>query len=207
MKIKVMQVGEIGTNCYLLEDETTSTAAIIDPGDNASAILSVAEQDGMTIQCILLTHGHFDHILAVPGILSALPNLPVYITELDYPLARDGRAPFSGKMGEVPSVVFYDEGDVVTVGSIPVKVIRTPGHTPGSVTLLAEDVLFTGDTLFRGCCGRTDLPGGDFDAMMNSLKKLGALNPKYQVLPGHEDSSTLENELRFNPYLQQALER
>ncbi len=203
MKLTSFVVGPIGTNCYLLTDETCGNAtAIVDPGGNASRILAQVKKDGLDVQMILLTHGHFDHVLGVPELLESYPGLPVYITEDDYPEARDG-GQFGYAMGEVDSVRFYDEGDTVTLGNLTIQVLRTPGHTPGSVTLQVEDVLLTGDTLFAGSCGRTDFPGGDFRAMQRSLQRLAELPGDFRVYPGHEGSSTLNYERRTNPFMQQ----
>lgn len=202
MKLDSLAVGLIGTNCYLLWDETAgNAAAIVDPGGSADQILAKIKQNNLDVKLILLTHGHFDHVMGVQDILAAYPDLPVYITETDYPEARDG-GQFGYSMGEVASVRFYDEGDTVELGNLKIDVLRTPGHTPGSVTLRVEDVLFTGDTLFRGSCGRTDFPGGSFGDMQRSLKRLADLPGNYRVYPGHEGSSTLDYERKYNPFMQ-----
>lgn len=202
MKLDSLAVGLIGTNCYLLWDETAgNAAAIVDPGGSADQILAKIKQNNLDVKMILLTHGHFDHVLGVPDILATYPGLPVYITETDYPEAWDG-GQFGYSMGEVSSVHFYDEGDTVELGHLKIDILRTPGHTPGSVTLRVEDVLFTGDTLFRGSCGRTDFPGGSFGDMQRSLKRLADLPGDYRVYPGHEGSSTLDYERKYNPFMQ-----
>lgn len=202
MKLDSLAVGLIGTNCYLLSDDTAgNAAAIVDPGGSADQILAKIKQDNLDVKMILLTHGHFDHVLGVQDILAAYPGLPVYITETDYPEARDG-GQFGYSMGEVDSVRFYDEGDTVELGNLKIDVLRTPGHTPGSVTLRVEDVLFTGDTLFCGSCGRTDFPGGSFADMQRSLKRLADLPGDYRVYPGHESSTTLDYERKYNPFMQ-----
>lgn len=202
MKLDSLAVGLIGTNCYLLSDDTSgNAAAIVDPGGSADQILAKIKQDNLDVKMILLTHGHFDHVLGVQDILAAYPGLPVYITETDYPEARDG-GQFGYSMGEVDSVRFYDEGDTVELGNLKIDVLRTPGHTPGSVTLRVEDVLFTGDTLFCGSCGRTDFPGGSFADMQRSLKRLADLPGDYRVYPGHESSTTLDYERKYNPFMQ-----
>lgn len=202
MKLDSLAVGLIGTNCYLLYDETAgNAAAIVDPGGSADQILAKIKQDKLDVKMILLTHGHFDHVLGVQDILASYPDLPVYITEADYPEARDG-GQFGYSMGEVASVRFYDEGDTVELGNLKIDVLRTPGHTPGSVTLRVEDVLLTGDTLFCGSCGRTDFPGGSFGDMQRSLKRLADLPGNYRVYPGHESSSTLDYERKYNPFMQ-----
>ncbi len=202
MKLESLAVGLIGTNCYLLWDETAgNAAAIVDPGGNADLILDKVRREGLDVKMILLTHGHFDHVMGVPDLLAAYPDLPVYITEDDYPEARDG-GQFGYRMGQVASVRFYDEGDTVALGGLKINVLRTPGHTPGSVTLRVEDVLLTGDTLFCGSCGRTDFPGGSFADMQRSLKRLADLPGDYRVYPGHEGSTTLDYERKYNPFMQ-----
>ena len=202
MKLDSLAVGLIGTNCYLLSDDTAdNAAAIVDPGGSADQILAKIKQNNLDVKMILLTHGHFDHVMGVQDILAAYPGLPVYITQTDYPEARDG-GQFGYSMGEVASVRFYDEGDTVELGTLKIDVLRTPGHTPGSVTLRVEDALFTGDTLFRGSCGRTDFPGGSFGDMQRSLKRLADLPGDYRVYPGHEGSTTLDYERKYNPFMQ-----
>lgn len=202
MKLESLTVGLIGTNCYLLWDESAgNAAAIVDPGGSADLILNKIKQEKLDVKMILLTHGHFDHVMGVPDLLEAYPDLPVYITETDYPEARDG-GQFGYRMGEVSSVQFYDEGDTVELGGLKIDVLRTPGHTPGSVTLRVEDVLLTGDTLFCGSCGRTDFPGGSYADMQRSLKRLADLPGNYRVYPGHEGSTTLDYERKYNPFMQ-----
>lgn len=202
MKLESLTVGLIGTNCYLLWDESAgNAAAIVDPGGSADLILNKIKQEKLDVKMILLTHGHFDHVMGVPDLLAAYPDLPVYITETDYPEARDG-GQFGYRMGEVSSVQFYDEGDTVELGRLKIDVLRTPGHTPGSVTLRVEDVLLTGDTLFCGSCGRTDFPGGSYADMQRSLKRLADLPGDYRVYPGHEGSTTLDYERKYNPFMQ-----
>ncbi len=202
MKLESLTVGLIGTNCYLLWDESAgNAAAIVDPGGSADLILNKIKQEKLDVKMILLTHGHFDHVMGVPDLLEAYPDLPVYITETDYPEARDG-GQFGYRMGEVSSVQFYDEGDMVELGGLKIDVLRTPGHTPGSVTLRVEDVLLTGDTLFCGSCGRTDFPGGSYADMQRSLKRLADLPGDYRVYPGHEGSTTLDYERKYNPFMQ-----
>ena len=203
MKVKLMQVGPIGTNCYILEDEAAKKAAVIDPGDEAGRILAELQKSGAQVEYILLTHGHYDHTTAVPELHQALPEAKIYIHQADANGAGSRLFPLAG---QVDGLLYYDEGDTLPLGSLTIEVIHTPGHTPGSVTLRAEDVLFTGDTLFAGDCGRTDLRGGSWEEILVSLGRLGRLEGNFHVLPGHEGTSDLDTERRINPYLKQGME-
>lgn len=202
MQVKVLQVGPIGTNCYILEDEKARAAAIIDPGDEAGRILQVIEDDGVDVKYILLTHGHYDHTTAVPQLHKALPQAEIYIHRADANGAGSQLFPLAG---QIPDLKFYDEGDTLALGDMTIQVLHTPGHSKGSVTLKVGDVLFCGDTLFAGSCGRTDLAGGSYAEIMASLKKLGQLPGDYHVCPGHDVTSTLERERRSNPFLREAM--
>lgn len=210
MFVKGFVVGPVETNCYILGDEAAKVAALIDPGDSGAELVQRAQQEGYQIKMILLTHGHFDHIGGVEGALNALreqnpsEEVPVYIHRGDYPVAPASFArPVSLK--GVQGIRFYDDGDTVTLGSHTIQVIATPGHTQGGVCLLAEDCLFTGDTLFCGSCGRTDFQTSSPVDMMCSLKKLAQLPGDYKVYPGHESASLLSLERRNNPYVLYAL--
>lgn len=202
MKVKMMQVGPIGTNCYILEDEKAHVAAIIDPGDEADRILSVMQEEDASVEYILLTHGHYDHTTAVPELHKAYPQAKIYIHQADANGAGSRLFPLAG---QVEGLLAYDEGDTLTLGSLTIEVLHTPGHSKGSVTLRVEDVLFTGDTLFAGSCGRTDLAGGSYEEILASLKRLGELEGNFHVLPGHEGTSTLDQERKFNPYRREAM--
>ena len=202
MQVKVLQVGPIGTNCYLLEDEKAHVAAVIDPGDEAGRILQVIKDDGVDVKYILLTHGHYDHTTAVPELHQALPQAEIYIHKADANGAGSRLFPLAG---QIPDLKFYDEGDALTLGELTIQVLHTPGHSKGSVTLKVGDVLFCGDTLFAGSCGRTDLAGGSYEEIMASLKKLGQLPGDYHVCPGHDVTSTLERERRSHPFLREAM--
>ena len=202
MKVKLMQVGPIGTNCYILEDETTGKAAVIDPGDEAGRILKVLEEDKAEVEYILLTHGHYDHTTGVPELHRALPQAKIYIHQADADGAGSQLFPLSK---QVDSLLFYGDGDKLTLGSLTIEVLHTPGHSKGSVTLKVGDVLFCGDTLFAGSMGRTDLAGGSYEEIMDSLKRLGELKGDYHVCPGHDVTSTLEQERRSNPFLREAM--
>ena len=202
MNIKTLMVGPIGTNCYLLCDEDAKACTVVDPGGDADAILGMLKEDGLTLSAILLTHAHYDHTGGVAGLEAAFPNTPVYVHKGDVEGVNPAMFPPLPK----DQVRYYDEGDRVMVGSIPVDVLHTPGHSKGSVVLKTGDVLFTGDTLFRGSCGRTDLPGGSYEEIMVSLARLAALPGDYRVCPGHEGLSTLGAERQQNYYMRAAVE-
>ena len=202
MKVKLLRVGPIGTNCYILEDDQTNLAAVIDPGDEPELIQEALEKEGVEVRYLLLTHGHYDHTTAVPALHRVYPQADIYIHQADANGAGSTLFPLAG---EVDDLKLYDEGDVIRLGDHEIQVLHTPGHSPGSVTLKVEDVLFTGDTLFAGSCGRTDLRGGCFEQIMQSLKRLGELKGDFHVCPGHEATSTLERERRSNPFLMEAM--
>lgn len=202
MKVKLLRVGPIGTNCYILEDDQTNLAAVIDPGDEPELIQEALEKEGVEVRYLLLTHGHYDHTTAVPALHWVYPQADIYIHQADANGAGSTLFPLAG---EVDDLKLYDEGDVIRLGDHEIQVLHTPGHSPGSVTLKVEDVLFTGDTLFAGSCGRTDLRGGSYEQIMQSLKRLGELKGDFHVCPGHEATSTLERERRSNPFLMEAM--
>lgn len=202
MIFKQLSVPPIGTNCYIFGDDATKMGAIVDPGGDAAGILAAVRDLGLTVSAIFLTHGHYDHTGAVAGLTAAFPGVPVYLHDRDYELGLTDRGAAMPHVGL--RTASYGEGDVMKVGELEFTVLHTPGHTPGSVTLKCENVLFTGDTLFAGSMGRTDFPGGSYDAIMDSLKRLAALPGDYKVCPGHEALSTLEAERKCNYYMREA---
>ena len=200
MLIKTLVVGQIETNCYIVADEKTLKCAVVDPGDDSNEILDYVESNKLTVEAVFLTHGHFDHRLAVYTVAEET-GAPVYIHRKD--AVTDG-AYDQFKLPANEKVRFYAEGDTVTVGGLVFTVLETPGHSPGSVTLRCEDVLFTGDTLFRGSCGRTDLGEGDVRTLLHSLYRLSRLEGDFEVYPGHMDPTTLDSERRYNDYMHYA---
>jgi len=200
MLIKTLPVGHLDTNCYIVTDETSGKCAVVDPGDESNTILDYLEDNKLTCEAVFLTHGHYDHVCAVNALCEET-GASVYINKKDYP---DVATPyFPLRMGEEGR--FYAEGDTVTVGALEFHVYETPGHTPGGVTLVCEDAMFSGDTLFKGSCGRCDLPGGDEMQILRSLRKLCSLPGDYEVYPGHMEQSTLEKERMFNYYCRAAM--
>ena len=203
MDIKTLQVGPIGTNCYLLCDETEKLCAVIDPGGDADRVAAAVEGSGCAPCAILLTHGHYDHTGGVAELRAKWPDVPVYLNHRDQ---YEGDAYLQQLFPPVPGAKDYDEGDTIQVGGLTVDVMATPGHSEGGVTLRCGDVLLCGDTLFAGSCGRTDFPGGSVKKIMASLKRLGSLEGDLQVYPGHMETSTLDQERSWNPYLRQAMQ-
>ena len=207
MLIKCFTVGSYETNCYIVTDEKSLECAVIDPGADGSMILDYLEDNHLKCRFVLLTHGHFDHTGAVEDVV-AETGAQIFMNRRDDGVTIGGdyyryRAP--------EGTQFYEEGDVLRVGGLSFAVIETPGHTPGSVTLLCvqdgaeERALFTGDTLFRASCGRTDFPGSSGQDMLRSLRRLAELPGDYEVYPGHMDSTTLDRERRFNMFMAQAM--
>lgn len=194
MKYDCMPLGDYQTNCYFVWDETTMDCAVIDPGYEPETIATYLQKKQLRCKAILLTHGHFDHVGAVRALANML-RVPVWIHEKELDL------PAQLTNGPLYFTDNYAEGDTVSVGALQFQVLETPGHTMGSVCLLCGDLMFSGDTLFSGSCGRTDL-GGDMMTILRSLKRLGELEINCAVLPGHGPGSTLALERRYNPYMQ-----
>ena len=186
MRLEILSVGMLGTQCYVLSAESAASCLIIDPGAEAGRIRRAAA--GRTIEAILLTHGHFDHIGAVADLMD--PGTRLMIHPLDAPMLTDPALNAgSGLLGRdvtAPAATdLIQEGQSLSLAGLTLQVLHTPGHTPGSVCFLCEDQLFTGDTLFDHGWGRTDLPGGDDRDMFLSLRRLIPLSKKYTIHPGH----------------------
>lgn len=199
-------VGPIQCNCYIVGDPETKQGIVIDPGDQADDILAAVERHGLRLVAAVATHAHFDHVLAADAIRERT-GVPFYLHADDLPIlaAMQQRGlMFMGIELPPPPEVdrAYREGDELAAGSLRLQVIHTPGHSPGSVSLLAQDeALFSGDTLFAGSIGRTDLPGGDFEQELASIRgrlfRLGDL----PVYPGHGPSTTIDREKVTNPFV------
>ena len=198
MQISVLPLGDLGANCYVVADEATGRCAIVDPGDDGAAVAQWLEQQQLTPAYLFLTHGHYDHVGGVADLRAEYPDLPVYIHTADTALPPQLSRGLSWTNT-------YGEGDTISMDGIIFRVLSTPGHTPGSVCLVAGTLLLSGDTLFAGSCGRTDFPGGSWQQMLASLKKLAQLEGDYTVLPGHGGATTLQTERDTNPYMKEAL--
>ncbi len=206
LKIAAFSLGFLPTNTYLCVNEDTGHAFLVDPAVYEEGVETALKQMGGTeLTYILLTHGHFDHILGVNEFKANHPEAQVVISEEDKPFLTDPQLSHSImhalNQEPIPCDRTVGDGDKLPFDDADIRVIATPGHTPGSVCFLLEDVLFTGDTLFRTSCGRTDFPESVPAKMRGSLQKLAALDGNYQVLPGHEAFSDLDFERRNNPYL------
>ena len=197
MELKTFPIGSLQTNCYMVWEDGSDTCILIDPGYEPELLLEQVRLQRKTLEAILLTHGHFDHVGGVKQI-AAETGCKVYICaeELKQPLRYSDGLHYTDTVAE---------GDVLELAGLTLQVLHTPGHTPGCVCYLCGDTLFSGDTLFAGTCGRTDLPGGDFKAIQASLQRLAALEGDLKVLPGHGMASALDIERRYNPYLQERI--
>ena len=194
LNVRTLPLGDYQTNTYLAWEETSDTCVVIDPGYEAETILRAAEEAGKKITAILLTHGHFDHVGAVRSIAHRTGcRIYIHRAEQDQPEQMTGGMLFFSHT--------YGEGDVLKLAGLEIRVLHTPGHTPGSVCLQVEDTIFAGDTLFAGSIGRTDFPGGSMAQMRQSLARLMEMPENYRVLPGHGAETTLFAEKEQNPYL------
>ena len=194
LKIYALPLGAYQTNCYIIHEADSKTCCVIDPGYTPHVVLDKAQELGLTVEAILLTHGHFDHVGGVKEI-AAETGCKVYIhpEELSMPPMMTN--------GPLYYTHTYTEGSRLSLAGLTIFVRHTPGHTPGSVCLLVDDAMFSGDTLFAGSCGRTDLPGGSWTTISQSLRFLASMQSNFRVFPGHGESTTLDEEKQYNPYM------
>lgn len=199
-----LEVGELQTNVYLFFSASSRKCFVIDPGAEAERIIAGIEKEKLLPQAVILTHGHADHVGAAAALLEAF-HLPLWLHEADEKemrsqVNREIAAMFGIELPPAASRLLA-AGDILALGDASLKVIHSPGHSPGSILLFGQGLLFTGDTLFKDDVGRTDLPGGDSLQLQDSLDKIKKFPASTVILPGHGAASILEQELKSNPYL------
>ncbi len=204
MIIKKLTVGPIMANCFIVGCEETKEAVVIDPGDEADKILMALAKSHLTVKYIINTHGHFDHVGANKR-LSEVTKAPILIHTLDAPLLNQLSATAAAwglKTENSPEPDrLLEDGDTITFGTITLKVIHTPGHSPGGISLYTDGHVFVGDTLFAGSIGRTDFPGGDYEVLIAAIRnKLFTLGDDVKVHPGHMGDTTIGVEKKTNPF-------
>jgi hydroxyacylglutathione hydrolase len=208
MILQTLQVGPLSVNCYIVGDEHTRQVMVIDPGGDVHDIVKALAQARARVVAIVLTHAHFDHVLGVAG-LKQETGAPLMVGEEEAPIltTAKGQAAFFGLAIPAPPAPdqLLKDGDEIHAGDLQLRVLTTPGHTPGGICLSGQKdkILFTGDTLMRGGVGRTDFPGGSMEALMQSIRtKLMALPLETIVYPGHGMVTTIGEEKMLNPFLQ-----
>jgi glyoxylase-like metal-dependent hydrolase (beta-lactamase superfamily II) len=210
MQIRTFKLGALDTNCYLVWDDADDTkeAFIVDPADFTDEVRAVIEDEGLSLKYVILTHGHGDHVGGVNAVLAAFPGAKLAAGKDEAPILGDPSYNFTeyitGRVETFRPDVLLSDGDELTVGSIPVKVIATPGHTIGGISLLVPGAVFAGDTLFRASIGRTDLPTGDYATLERSIReRLYTLPDDTDVYPGHMGPTTIGYEKRYNMCVRQ----
>jgi glyoxylase-like metal-dependent hydrolase (beta-lactamase superfamily II) len=204
MIVRAITVGPFQENCYLLVDEASRDAVLVDPGDEPERLIEAVEREKVTLRAVWITHAHLDHVGGIAGVVRRF-TVPVYLHPLDRELyegaAEQGRQ--YGVRIEAPPPPDHElaDGDTLAVGSLSFGVIHVPGHAPGHVAFVGEGVTFGGDCLFAGSIGRTDLPLCDGRAMQKSLQRFAGLPAGMVVYPGHGPATTIDEELRTNPFL------
>ena len=195
-----LEVGPLAANCYIVRDTTTGSACLIDPGGEPARIKSFLKKNGLGLKFIINTHGHGDHILG-----NGYFDVPIYIHRLEKDFLSDPAKNLSGAFGlelKTPDAdKLLEEGDRIALDSLELEIIHTPGHTPGGISIRLDGVVFTGDALFAGSIGRTDLPDGDSELLIRSIReKLFTLSDETIVYPGHGPETTIGVEKKTNPF-------
>lgn len=205
--VEKYQLGMVRTNCYLIHNDETKEVIIVDPADNAKIIEQMIKEKNLSVQAILLTHGHFDHILAANELHDTY-HVPIMAHENEKQILEDPSLNLSIGMGEEPCTVkadyFFKDNEIIELLHTKVKVLHTPGHTAGGVCylFLKEKMMLSGDTLFEESVGRTDFPTGSMSTLVHSIKeKLMVLEDEITVYPGHEGETSISHERNFNPYI------
>lgn len=205
IEIKSMTLGMVATNCYLIINKETKEALLVDPADNALRISNVIEENGCTLKAVLLTHGHFDHIMALND-LKKKYNVPVYAHEEEEDVLKQSSLNMSGMVGQIYTTqadIYVKDGEHLKLAGLDVIVLHTPGHTKGGACYYfpEEKVLMSGDTLFHCSIGRTDFPTGSMSQLVRSVKEqLFVLPDDVQVYPGHDSGTSIGYEKQYNPF-------
>ena len=206
MNYRTLVVGPVRANCYLVWNDTA--CVVVDPGDDFNRIEHALREIGKPLKAILLTHGHFDHVGAVKECKEHYPQVPVMLGAEDEEILREPERVYRGMLSRIPDRLYLradrllQDGDRIEIDGMCFTVLSTPGHTKGSVCYLYENAIFSGDTLFRGSCGRCDFYGGDRQAMQDSLARLASLDGDRLVYPGHEEETSLDQERRYNRFME-----
>jgi hydroxyacylglutathione hydrolase len=203
---KMMSVGMLESNCYILGDEVSREAVVIDPGGDGPDILAVIQKENLKIKTIINTHGHFDHVGANQALKDA-SGAPIAIHQSDAAMLSQPSAEAlfftGGRLQPSHAEILLQEDDILEFGPFQLKVLHTPGHTVGGICLVLqnEPIVYVGDTLFAGSIGRTDFPGGSFEDLIASVKtKIFTLGDNYLVMPGHGPATTVGQERQYNPF-------
>ncbi|MDD3613567.1 MAG: MBL fold metallo-hydrolase [Caldicoprobacterales bacterium] len=205
MKVLTLKTGYMAANAYIVYTENKPEAVIIDPGDDIELIMDLIKEHELKLEKILLTHGHFDHIGAVKDLKERTgAQVAIHKQEADFLTDPNKNLSYiiNRQIVQDPADIFLEDGDLIRVADMEFKVLHTPGHTEGGVCYKLGKVLFTGDTLFEGSVGRTDLSGGSYEQLMSSIReKLLVLDDDHLVYPGHGRQTTIGRERRENPFL------
>lgn len=205
MKLYRMPLGALGTNCYIVVDESNQHCLVVDPGGEGERLVALLKEKGLQPEAVILTHGHGDHIGGVQAVVDAF-KVPVYINKGDEEFLTNSNLNLSGAIGQPVKVTgdirFIKEDDVIHLGEYSFKVIETPGHTPGGVCFYGEGMVLAGDSLFLESIGRTDFPGSSYEDLIDSVRhKLFTLPEETVVYPGHGPETTIGHEETYNPFV------
>lgn len=205
MFVKTMPLGVCSANCYIVSGDMKH-CAVIDPADDGKKIAEEIKKNGLELSAVLLTHCHYDHIAGLPSLLEHAKQADIYVHSAEKAYLTDTTLNLSPMFGELFTYTgvthTFSDGDTIAIPGLEFSAMHTPGHTLGSTCFFAEKSIFSGDTLFALTIGRTDFPSGSYSEILKSLKKLKNLDENYTVYPGHNASTTLDYEKKYNEYLQ-----